>query len=242
MTKRLFSFLICVAFLFMSIFSFTAKNIFFPAQESNVLSSQYTKTISLYYPRGTIYDRNGIPFTNRNDENSFGLPILQTDITQVAYYVTGELIYEENNTTSDGCYGANGLQLAYNEILNGGSPVKIVAEVDADGNLLGENYVHVVNDHYNEGGNISITLDFVWQKFVEEKLKDICEEREYKGACVLLTEISTGKIIVMASYGDYMNKTLLSYQPGSVMKIITAAAALENGIAVSYTHLQQWTS
>jgi cell division protein FtsI/penicillin-binding protein 2 len=207
----------------------------FPVNDNAVLATQYTKTLANYYPRGNIYDRNGIPFTNRADDACFELPVSACDIDDVASYITGELSYIEGNTTESGCIGANGLQSAYDDILNGGNPMKVIAEVDAAGNIIDEQAVYVENDHVNAGCDITLTLDYVWQSKIEEVLASLCEESGYKGACAVLTEISTGKIIVMASYGDYMNKAVLSYQPGSVMKIVTAAAALETGLVTPET-------
>ncbi len=230
MNRRVIALLSCIIFLFAAVFAFTAKYILFPVDHNDVLATQYTKTFAYYFPRGNIYDRNGILFTNRADSTCFDLQVSSFDIENVASYITGELTFLDGNTTASGCFGANGLQSVYDDILNGGNPMRVLAEVDAAGNIIDEQTVYVDNDHVNAGCNIILTLDYIWQAKVEELLKSVCEELGYKGASVILTEISSGKIIVMASWGDYMNKSVLSYQPGSVMKIITAAAALETGL------------
>lgn len=235
MYRRIVALFSCIIFLFVTVFAFTAKYILLPVNDNEALATQYTKTLAYYFPRGNIYDRNGILFTNRADGACFDLQISAFDIDDVASYITGELTYIEGNTTSEGCIGANGLQSVYDDILNGGNPMEVIAEVDAVGNIIDELAVYVENDHYSAGCDITLTLDYVWQSKIEETLQSMCDELGYKGACVVLTEVSSGKIIVMASYGDYMNKAVLSYQPGSIMKIVTAAAALESGLVTPDT-------
>ncbi len=195
----------------------------------DALSAQYNKSVLYTYPRGIIYDRNGIAFTNRSDGDLSFLTVSDS-VGGVAFYVTGELSSNDGDTTSSACHGVNGLQKAYDKILSGGTPINVSASVDASGNILKDYGYTVDNDHPNEGGNITTTLDYNLQKAFEDELAAVAAEKGYEGLCAVMTEVDTGRIVAMASYGGYLNKTVLSYQPGSVMKIVTAAAALDEGL------------
>ena len=107
---------------------------------------------------------------------------------------------------------------------------------DGEGNILkGESpYVSYAEDAF------LTTIDIQIQKTTEKILKNC----EYNSAAVVL-ETETGNILAMASTPDYspqqienflesnsgclINKALQGYPPGSVFKIVTAAAALEAG-------------
>jgi cell division protein FtsI/penicillin-binding protein 2 len=130
----------------------------------------------------------------------------------------------------------------YDEILRGSQPEYVAAMVDASQQLIpGLGYKKL---HIAEGtgpSNIVLTIDTRIQKIVES----IMDKNINKGAVVVMRP-STGEILAMASrpnfdannLGDYLasdtapflNRALAAYQPGSVFKLVLAAAALENKI------------
>ena len=91
------------------------------------------------------------------------------------------------------------------------------------------------------GHNIILTIDGVVQYIAEEELKKMVRKFNASSGTVIVMEPSTGKILAMANYPDYdinyfseapkelMKNTATSsvYEPGSVFKIVTAGAALE---------------
>jgi len=138
--------------------------------------------------------------------------------------------------------GVSGLEAMYDEILRGSQPEYVAAMVDASQQLIpGLGYKKL---HIAEGtgpSNIVLTIDTRIQKIVES----IMDKNINKGAVVVMRP-STGEILAMASrpnfdannLGDYLasdtapflNRALAAYQPGSVFKLVLAAAALENKI------------
>ncbi|MDR2519702.1 MAG: hypothetical protein LBC69_01415 [Eubacteriaceae bacterium] len=192
------------------------------------LSQQYTKTILQYFPRGTICDRKGVRLTNRPDPKYTFLNAPGKESVPVARFVTGSI--EEIgrlDTTNTGAIGVSGLQKAYDALLNGGSRISVSAPVDARGDILSMNGIQVRDDHPNEGCTILTTLDYNLQKAFEEEIEKVGTLKQYTGVAVVLSKVDTGEILVMASWGSEMNKAVLTYQPGSLMKIVTAAALLE---------------
>lgn len=193
------------------------------------LAGQYKKTIMDFYPRGTIYDRNGIRLTNRQDEGYRFIDAPSCARAPVASTVLGSVTeYESSEGGGSIALGSSGIQRAYDSLLNGGSKITVLAPVDAKGNILSKNGIQVASDHINEGCIINLTLDYALQREFEEAMKQYAGEIECSGISVILSEAKSGRILVMASYGDEMNKTVLSYQPGSIMKIVAAAAMLES--------------
>lgn len=205
-------------------------SIFYDEKNIETLSTQYNKVVSNYYPRGNIYDRNGILFNNRVNPAIGFINAPDPAFNNVASAVIGGLSIDSNSTTASSCVGANGLQKAYNDILSGGTPIKVMAEVDADGNVIEKSGYQVVNDHLNQAGSLTLTLDYNLQKAFEDEMNIIKNERNYKAMTAIISDVSTGEILAMATVGKSMNMAVMSYQPGSIMKIITAAVALESGV------------
>ncbi|PWI16710.1 penicillin-binding protein [Streptomyces sp. Act143] len=140
-------------------------------------------------------------------------------------------------------YGANQLESIEDGILTGN-----------DDRLFFRNTLDMITGKDREGGNVVTTLNAAAQKAAYEGLA-----KRGKGAVVAL-EPSTGKILALASYPSYdpgtiaggsdsdaeawkkldkknnpadpmLNRALREvYPPGSTFKVVTAAAALENGL------------
>lgn len=151
--------------------------------------------------------------------------------------------------TKDGS-GASGLELQYDKELSLYNK-KVAAVADVKGHLLQGTGLVITTaqekDTYVKDG-ITTTLDFGLQTFVE----DVLAKTSYDGAAVV-TKVDTGDIVAAAStptfdpsvvsqYMDSKNGELINkvtqgqYPPGSVFKIVVAAAALEAGIRVDSTY------
>lgn len=94
------------------------------------------------------------------------------------------------------------------------------------------------------GEDIFVTIDQTIQSRAEKILNDAVTEHKAKSGLVIVSDPKTGAILAMAgnpsfdpnSYGktkdqsDFLNPTVQSvYEPGSVFKLITMAAALDSG-------------
>lgn len=94
------------------------------------------------------------------------------------------------------------------------------------------------------GADLELTLDAQIQAIAEEELLRGIEETSARAGAVLVVESGTGEVLAMASAPSFdanrpgdappaarVNRTISDpYEPGSVFKIFTAAAALEEGV------------
>ena len=100
-----------------------------------------------------------------------------------------------------------------------------------------------------EGADLVLTIDRTVQYVAEAQLAKTVEETEADGGSIIVMDPRTGAILAMASYPCYSpyqyfeaDKDLLlnpaiskQYEPGSVMKLITMAAALDSGTVTPQT-------
>lgn len=135
-----------------------------------------------------------------------------------------------------------GLEQQYDSILKG-HPGNIRFEKDAKGNPVpnsSEDYQPP--DH---GKNLVLTLDAEIQYTVEKTLDEIMAEYGAKGATAIVADPNNGEILAMASRPTFnpneFDRTLdennsvnrgvsTQYEPGSTFKIVTLAAAVEEGL------------
>lgn len=229
LTKRIKMLSIFLVILFALLTVFIIKAFIFQDEENmKELSKQYQKTVQTFYPRGAILDRNGINFSDKNENPS--LPVPNNINFKVGKTFIGNIQINDQTTTKDAVKGISGLQLYYDSLLNGGPPIKIKAQIDANGNIIDEKSYTAVNDHINEGNTVHTTVDYHIQEYTENYLGNFLKENNFKGGSVILTNIKTGEILAMASNDNTLNKNMLSYQPGSVFKILTLALAVENNV------------
>ena len=96
--------------------------------------------------------------------------------------------------------------------------------VDALGRVLDGDNGRLINKNYNSTDGIKISIDENIQKIAEESAKSLD-----KGSIVVL-DTKTSQILGAVSLGgDYLNRSLsASFTPGSIFKLVTLNAALEN--------------
>src|SRR5690554_183270 len=137
---------------------------------SERVNKQISREVKIYYPRGQIIDRNGIPLTGRRTTEE-GLTLSEhIDQELLASHVIGNIQYQYKDNTIEGIKGVSGLQKKFDKELNGGLPIRIMQYKDGLGQSLSKNAYFVSGDHINQGNNIKITLDYHIQNIIEEEM------------------------------------------------------------------------
>lgn len=184
-------------------------------------------------------DMDAITAQKINDLKLQGILVVPEKIrygyNSLAAHVTGYI------NTSDN-HGMSGIEGLFDQLLRGNQPEYAAALVDATQHIipgLGYKRFRLCND--SEPHNIVLTLDSRIQKIVENVL-----DTHLRRGAVIVMRPSTGEILAMASrpnfdanhLGDYLNqesapllnRAVSAYQPGSVFKLVVAAAGLETGV------------
>ncbi|MFA4885571.1 MAG: stage V sporulation protein D [Desulfotomaculaceae bacterium] len=137
--------------------------------------------------------------------------------------------------------GLIGVESVYDKDLRG-VPGRIVIEKDAVGRNIPEALHKFIPP--TPGNNLVLTIDQHIQFFVERELDKIVDVHHPKLAVIIVMNPKTGEILAMGnrptfnpgdwrkqpqSVWDHNPSIWYNYEPGSTFKIITAAAALEEG-------------
>ncbi|WP_054694531.1 stage V sporulation protein D [Syntrophomonas palmitatica] len=140
--------------------------------------------------------------------------------------------------------GLEGVDFYYNDLV-GGKNGRIVVEKDAANRPIPEathKYIPPV-----EGANLILTIDQTIQYIAERELNKVFKERKARSAAVIIMDPKNGEILALASrptydpnnFSKYPAKNRRNfaindaYEPGSTMKIVTAAMAMEEGVVNS---------
>jgi cell division protein FtsI/penicillin-binding protein 2 len=141
------------------------------------------------------------------------------------------------NLDGAGQYGVEGSQ---NHLL-AGTPGHVVAEEDIAGRQIADS-VQLAQQPVN-GADLRLTIDSGVQHILEAQLYDAYSRNHAHGASGIVMDVHTGAILAMATFPTYdanrygsASPTLYDnpavarpYEPGSVMKAFTIAAALDAG-------------
>lgn len=128
-------------------------------------------------------------------------------------------------------HGRSGLEMALDSILYG--KVGYAKKVPLTRSIVNWTDRAPVN-----GLNIHTTIDIKMQDIVENELNSILEEHKADWGVAVLMEVATGDIKAISNleldksgrYTEGMNRAVLGFEPGSVIKAISMLIALENGI------------
>ena len=136
-------------------------------------------------------------------------------------------------------YGLEGIEFSYDGHLRGSAGKHTVFK-DALGKVFNEGQK---TGRHTGGHNIILTIDRAVQYIAESALEEAVKESSARSGMAIVMEPQTGAILAMAhapffnpnSYMDF-NKALWRnraitdpFEPGSTMKIFSAAAAIESG-------------
>ena len=141
--------------------------------------------------------------------------------------------------------GLSGLEVQYDDLLTGVAG-ELVIEKDPEGRTIpgGERELEPAE----RGDDLVLTLDRSMQYETERALADQITAKGAKGGVAIVSKPATGEILALANLavddetgavraiGNNMGATAV-YEPGSVNKLITVAAALEEGLVAPSTEL-----
>jgi cell division protein FtsI (penicillin-binding protein 3) len=137
--------------------------------------------------------------------------------------------------------GLDGLERLYDSTLKGKTG-KLMAERDARGRL-------VIADNKKisagtDGLNVVTTLDKTLQHIAQVELEKAYDKYKCKAASIIVMDPHTGELLAVANYPNFDPNYFKNYgkeiwsdravgdsfEPGSTFKLVTMAAALENGV------------
>lgn len=138
--------------------------------------------------------------------------------------------------------GLEGLELYYDEFLRG-TPGQAVFERDAHGRALEDGIRGYLPG--KRGGDLVLTLDIFIQRIAEEEVRRATLETGSRLGLIIITDPKTGEILATAIWPTFdieefhqypaANRKNIAvtdtYEPGSTFKAVTAALALEEGVA-----------
>ena len=212
---------------------------------SNILNTDYdemyrhvTKKTSIerVHPEG----RN-LSYEIADEINSYKFDGVYMVKESKRYYPNKTMLSHVLGYTGIDNQGLSGIELLYDDYLTGeNGAIKYYS--DAKGNKLdmAEVYTQAQN-----GLDVMLTIDYDIQVSIERELDNINSSLNPDHALAVAMNPNTGEILAMSSrpnfdpnnYDKYDEETLnrnlpiwMTYEPGSTFKIITTAAAVEEGV------------
>jgi cell division protein FtsI (penicillin-binding protein 3) len=156
------------------------------------------------------------------------------------YYPAGPLAPQVLGFVGLDATGLAGLEFEYEDVL-AGTPGRRTVELSADGLPIASG-IEVV-EPATPGRTLVTTLDREVQYLAQEALERAVKRNGAKGGTIVVMDARTGDVYAMASYpwfdpnafevaerDAFRNRAVTDmFEPGSVNKVVTAAAALETG-------------
>ncbi len=146
--------------------------------------------------------------------------------------------------------GLAGVEAAYNEVLQG-TPGRVIFERDTTNDFIP--FGQYIASEPEPGRDVVLTIDRYLQQLCEEYLAEAVERHQaVDGGSIIMMDPMTGELLCLAttpglkfSELDLSDPSILElmknravtdlYEPGSVMKVITAAAAIDVGAVTPHT-------
>lgn len=163
-------------------------------------------------------------------------------------YPYGTLASKVIGFTGGDNQGVVGLEVEYEKVLKG-TDGEIIAKTDSRGIEL-ENEGERLNNTV-KGSNLLASIDYNIQNYITQAALKVMKEKNAKYVAIIVMDPNNGEILGMANVPEYdLNKPFFdgkysmdelnklwrnqcindTYEPGSTFKIITATAALSEGV------------
>lgn len=175
------------------------------------------------------------PFLRDFKGRSYNIPVYKEE-KNVRIYPYGKMaalsigrVNEQFDTRE--FHGYSGLERDLDSLLYGKPGIaKKVALTSGLGNWVKQAPVR--------GYDLHTTIDIDIQDILEQELLKICQESNAVWGTALIMEVATGEIKAISNiehledgtYGEALNRAVLGFEPGSVMKPISMMIAFEDGL------------
>lgn len=184
----------------------------------------------------------GISFDNANKIKKLNIPGIYVEDTNIRSYPDNNLLSQTLGYTGIDGDGLFGLEYSCNNYLKG-IPGLEITNTDAEGTATG-----LPNKLYKpqKGKDIVLTIDSVIQGYVDKAVEKAYEKYSPAGGIsAIVMNPKTGDILAISNKPDfnpnspnkndgnkYWGNPAISeiYEPGSVFKVVTASAALEEAV------------
>jgi len=190
---------------------------------------------NVYAERGLIMDRNGVVLADNYRDTANKV----LDYSRI--FLQGKLASQIVGKLDFNGHGNMGMERVFDSSLTGVEGFRVSVQDVRHREIYSrsEDVAQV-----QPGKSLVLTIDRNMQEIVEKELKAGVAEFSAKSASAVVVDPYTGEILAMASYPtfDPNSKTqgvgrmakneivAMVYEPGSTFKVITASAALENGV------------
>lgn len=183
--------------------------------------------------------------TEYSEANNIRGIVISSDTKR--YYPNGAFAsHVIGHTNSDG-EGLTGLELYYNKYLAGVPGIRI-SEIDQKS----EDLPYTISEFTEpiDGRDVTTTIDENIQYFAEKLAEEALSDNEAKAVSIMVMDPNTGEILALANAPDYdlnnpwpedasdeeiqamwRNRMVSdAYEPGSIFKVVTATAAIQEGV------------
>ncbi len=228
---------------------------------SEALGTEYDAVLKKLEYRLPSGKAAGAAIMSRRIEKEYADNVKELNITGVIvspdtkrYYPNGSFLSHVLGTTNSDGVGLNGIELQYDSILSGTAGVRITEIADSN------NETTSIISRFTapiDGKDVVLTIDSTIQYFAEKIAGIALKEHNADAVTILVTNPNNGEVLAMANMPDfnpntpyegvdsYNGETVAekvqkmwrnrsvsdSFEPGSIFKIVTASAALEEGLA-----------
>ncbi|MGC8121612.1 peptidoglycan D,D-transpeptidase FtsI family protein [Marinobacter sp. VGCF2001] len=192
-----------------------------------------------YAGREFIYLRRKVQPSVAREALAVGLGGIYARQEYRRYYPGGEVTAHVVGFTDIDEHGQEGIELAYNKWLTGEPGQKRV---------LKDNRGRIIKDlmlirNARPGKNLELSIDLRLQYLAYRELKAVVGAHNARGGTLVMLDVDTGEVLAMVNQGSYnpndrsqlapenlRNKAITDlFEPGSTIKPLTIAAALESG-------------
>lgn len=175
---------------------------------------KFTENLSRYYPNG-IFASHLIGYTDVEEQQVDGKPVEQL-------------------------VGKMGIEASYNATLTG-KPGEVTSRLDGNGYVIPGS--EKITEQPKDGNDLYLTLDKKMQTYLESLVSQVNDKYLPNQLTAMLVEPKTGDIVAATQRPTFNGTTkegistmwnnLLTdeaYEPGSTMKVLTLAAAINEGV------------
>lgn len=209
------------------------------ARQLELREGELRARLRRYASREFLYLRRKIQPELAREVMAIGTPGIYSRQEYRRYYPAGEVTSHVVGFTNIDEFGQEGIELAYNEWLSGERGKKRV---------LKDNRGRVIKDltlirNARPGKSLTLSIDLRLQYLAYRELKAVVSAHSARGGTLVMLDVDSGEVLAMVNQGSYnpndrsqlnpsrlRNKAITDlFEPGSTMKPLSMAAALESG-------------